>query len=204
MSRRLSKRSNLVDSYAEIDENETLITTSPGRKRTPKKKTTPSRKGLEIAVDEHIETTKRETENNSVKVEEVEPAIVATVVKNSPGKRKREVKAEEINAITAAVEAEGKKKVKVKSKRKVEAEEEDIEEGGEKKVKKKRKTKEEKEAEMVPLAARTSVHTLKRAIYIGAHVSAAGGNACSYIPWFLLSCFIPLPSANRSAWLRSP
>lgn len=40
---------------------------------------------------------------------------------------------------------------------------------------KKRKTKEEKEAEAMPLAARTAVSSLKKAMYIGAHVSGAGG-----------------------------
>ncbi|KAI7781157.1 dna-(apurinic or apyrimidinic site) lyase 1 [Diaporthe eres] len=40
---------------------------------------------------------------------------------------------------------------------------------------KKRKTKKEKEAEAMPLAARTAVSSLKRAMYIGAHVSGAGG-----------------------------
>lgn len=40
---------------------------------------------------------------------------------------------------------------------------------------KKRKTKQEKEAEAMPLAGRTAVSSLKRAMYIGAHVSGAGG-----------------------------
>ena len=48
-------------------------------------------------------------------------------------------------------------------------------EAGEKKVTKKRKTREEKEAEAMPLAARTVVEGLKKTMYIGAHVSGAGG-----------------------------
>ncbi|CAM6109391.1 unnamed protein product [Calypogeia fissa] len=57
-----------------------------------------------------------------------------------------------------------------------EKEDEEIEDGADTpKAKTKRKTKEEKEAEAMPLAARTSVETLKRAMYIGAHVSGAGG-----------------------------
>lgn len=40
---------------------------------------------------------------------------------------------------------------------------------------KKRKTKEDKDREMLPLAARTAVDSLPKAMYIGAHVSGAGG-----------------------------
>lgn len=47
----------------------------------------------------------------------------------------------------------------------------------EQKVKKKRKTKEEKEAEAMPLAARTAGHKL----FIGAHVSSAGGQSIASI-----------------------
>ena len=53
----------------------------------------------------------------------------------------------------------------------IENREEALEEEGEKPKKRHRKTKEEKEAEMVPLAARTQ--NLK--MFIGAHVSGAGG-----------------------------
>jgi hypothetical protein len=45
----------------------------------------------------------------------------------------------------------------------------------EKPAPKKRKTKKDKEAEAMPLAQRTAVSSLKRAMYIGAHVSGAGG-----------------------------
>ncbi|ROV99952.1 hypothetical protein VMCG_06261 [Cytospora schulzeri] len=60
------------------------------------------------------------------------------------------------------------------------AEEEDEENEDEKKKEvkpqpKKRKTKKEKEDEAMPLAERTVVSSLKRAMYIGAHVSGAGG-----------------------------
>lgn len=40
---------------------------------------------------------------------------------------------------------------------------------------KKRKTKAGKEDENMPLAARTAISSLKKAMYIGAHVSGAGG-----------------------------
>lgn len=69
-----------------------------------------------------------------------------------------------------------KKTTTVKRKLKDEGEEEEDEEGiTEKKVTKKRKTKEEKDAETMPLVDRTLVSTLKKAVHIGAHVSAAGG-----------------------------
>ncbi|KAL3419079.1 apurinic endonuclease [Phlyctema vagabunda] len=67
-------------------------------------------------------------------------------------------------------------KPQAKVKRKTKDTEDDIEENIEdKKVVKKRKTKEEKEAEAMPLAERTLVGTLKKAMHIGAHVSGAGG-----------------------------
>lgn len=65
-----------------------------------------------------------------------------------------------------------KKKVKAESESEGEAE---VDGKPEKKVKKKRKTKEEKEAEAMPLASRTVGHKL----FIGAHVSAAGGQSLS-------------------------
>lgn len=46
---------------------------------------------------------------------------------------------------------------------------------------KKRKTKKDKEEDMAPLAERTAVSSLKKAMYIGAHVSAAGG---TFFPCF--------------------
>lgn len=64
------------------------------------------------------------------------------------------------------------------TKRKARAEDEDDEgddDVDDTKVKKKRKTKEEKEAEAMPLAARTAIGTLKKAMHIGAHISGAGG-----------------------------
>ncbi|ESZ90838.1 hypothetical protein SBOR_8783 [Sclerotinia borealis F-4128] len=62
-------------------------------------------------------------------------------------------------------------------KRKLKDEDEDEEDGtvAEKKVTKKRKTQNEKDAKIMPLADRTLVSTLKKAVHIGAHVSAAGG-----------------------------
>lgn len=72
----------------------------------------------------------------------------------------------------AAVVTKNKAPVKRKLKEEEDEGEEDKEE---KKTTKKRKTKEEKEAETMPLAERTLVSTLKKAVHIGAHVSGAGG-----------------------------
>lgn len=43
--------------------------------------------------------------------------------------------------------------------------------------KKRKTTKKDKEDDMAPLAARTAVSSLKKAMYIGAHVSGAGGKS---------------------------
>lgn len=88
--------------------------------------------------------------------------------------RKKEVKYEEApdsDEQPKPATPKGKKR-KVTVKEEVEVKE-DVD--GEKKAKKKRKTKEEKEAEAMPLAARTVGHKL----FIGAHVSSAGGTLLS-------------------------
>lgn len=51
----------------------------------------------------------------------------------------------------------------------------DLDESKGNKRSKKRKTKEEKDIDAMPLAVRTVVASLKHAMHIGAHVSAAGG-----------------------------
>lgn len=78
-----------------------------------------------------------------------------------------------VKAEVVKEEAESKPK-KSPAKRKAKIEDEDADDT---KVKKKRKTKEEKEAEAMPLAERTAISTLNKAMYFGAHVSAAGGTS---------------------------
>lgn len=111
------------------------------------------------------ETVKTETELNR-----------APSTKSARAARKKEIKYEEepeSDEEPKPATSKGKKrKVKVEEEVKVENGEED--EGGDKKIKRKRKTKEEKEAEAMPLAARTVGHKL----FIGAHVSSAGGRIC--------------------------
>ena len=87
--------------------------------------------------------------------------------------QKRKVKVEE--------EADEEAQAKRGKNRKLEVKEEETAELDgdgevvEKISKRKRKTKEEKEAEAMPLAARTVGHKL----FIGAHVSSAGGQYCT-------------------------
>lgn len=59
------------------------------------------------------------------------------------------------------------------SKRKVKAEADESEE--ETKSKKRKTVKGKSSEDMAPLAARTAISSLKKAMYIGAHVSGAGG-----------------------------
>ncbi|PQE29262.1 apurinic apyrimidinic endonuclease protein [Rutstroemia sp. NJR-2017a BBW] len=134
------------------------------------------------------------------KVEHIEAEVVAKVGRSTPKRSatqkvkyedasddeiiassKSAVKVKQTNS-TKKGAATANKKVSAKRKLKEEDEGEDEEEGEElekitveKKVVKKRKTKEEKEAENMPLAERTLVTTLKKAMHIGAHVSGAGG-----------------------------
>ena len=86
-----------------------------------------------------------------------------------------------INSVKSKVALENApKQKKAPAKRKAKTEDVDDEEGADDtKAKKKRKTKEEKEAEAMPLAARTAIGTLKKAMHIGAHVSGAGGRFSS-------------------------
>ena len=122
-------------------------------KRTPaKKRTAKAGKNLEKTGDGEEVTSKKTPKKRKAKVE-------------SPDQDDRE---------DDVVEAPEKKAAKRKAKAESEDDEQTVD-GDVKKPKKKRKTKEEKEAEDMPLAARTAVQSLKRALYIGAHVSGAGG-----------------------------
>lgn len=95
---------------------------------------------------------------------------VASTPKRATRTRKVKVESEEEEASEEAAKPAPKKR---QSKARVVKEEESGEDvkSTEKPAKKKRKTKEEKEAEAMPLAARTVGHKL----FIGAHVSSAGG-----------------------------
>ena len=90
--------------------------------------------------------------------------------------------APKINSVKSKTVLDPKQK-KTPAKRKAKAEEDDNDEENteNKKTPKKRKTKEEKEAEAMPLATRTLIGGLTKAMHIGAHVSGAGGESpCSF------------------------
>lgn len=123
-------------------------------------------------------TKKRKTASSIVKSETITPTTngtVATTQKRAVRTRKVKTEPEEEAAFSseeALRPTPKKRQPKAKVVKKEEAEEgEELAE--EKPVKKKRKTKEEKEAEAMPLSARTIGHKL----FIGAHVSSAGGQS---------------------------
>lgn len=80
------------------------------------------------------------------------------------------------NGATKPTKAQKPTPKKSAPKRKAESENDEEEpEKAPKAVPKKRKTAKTKEEDTMPLAERTAISSLGRAMYIGAHVSAAGG-----------------------------
>lgn len=77
--------------------------------------------------------------------------------------------------VEVKVEVEKRTVTKRKSAGGAEVKVEEFPEEAKKPAAKRRKTKAEKEEENMPLAARTVITSMKRAMYIGAHVSGAGG-----------------------------
>lgn len=124
-------------------------------------------------------TKKRKTASSSVKsetaTENTNGAVVVTQ-KRTTRTRKIKPEPEEEESTFSSEEAPRptpkKRQTKAKVVKKEEAKEEE-ELAKKKPAKKKRKTKEEKEAEAMPLSARTVGHKL----FIGAHVSSAGGQS---------------------------
>ncbi|EKD20607.1 apurinic endonuclease [Drepanopeziza brunnea f. sp. 'multigermtubi' MB_m1] len=120
-------------------------------------------------------------------------AEAVPVVAKSPAKSKKSAKTKtesdeesepseppskiKINSVKAkALKEDTVPKAKQPAKRKIKDGDDENEDPEEGQSKKKRKTKEEKEAEeAMPVAVRTAVASLKSAMHIGAHVSAAGG-----------------------------
>jgi AP endonuclease-1 len=142
---------------------------------TPKK----GRKVVKVESTKVTVTTKIEkstpTKSRKVKAE-VDPNEEDIAV---PAKLPTKVKVSQVK-VKAVLEGESAPKTKKapapKRKAKTEDDEDEDKEGaGNNKGKKKRKTKQEKEAEAMPLAERTAIGALKKAMHIGAHVSAAGG-----------------------------
>ena len=135
------------------------------------KPTAAKKRKIAIAQTSKGNTAKKEVKEDDDNDEKVRPAPKRQTRKKAAVKEEEEeeVGAEEAEDLKPAPKKQPRKKVAVK--------EETTEADGDepaavaKPAAKKRKTKEEKEAEAMPLAARTIGHKL----FIGAHVSSAGG-----------------------------
>lgn len=147
----------------------------------------PKRKQTADAANEESKVSQKSNDTSEkrrkVKAEAQETEAIASQTTQLPGKPRtaRKVKTEVKEELEEDAQQDNQSGTPAKQRRrkvkevKQEEEEKDIEEDGavvQKKAKAKRKTKAEKEAEAMPLAARTIGHQL----YIGAHVSAAGGS----------------------------
>lgn len=169
-----------------------LLTSNSSTREMPRRssrKTDTDAVGTEVAET----TTPRKTRQASVKVEtvEVDAKIEPSPAKSLKKRAKSEAALDSESLISGKESSSGLKIARVKAdevvgeaqtpkqrprKRIATADDDDDAVADKaKKTTKKRKTKEEKEGEAMPLAARTVVGTLKNAMHIGAHVSAAGG-----------------------------
>jgi AP endonuclease-1 len=172
MPRRSRRNATTVLSYSEVSRTNNII--RPTRSRPSPQKGRKSVAEEQLAVKEapkagmgKIASSQRQkkrgatAENNST-----------MIAVKSPWKSKI---TKELEGSRAIISRTGNKKASLVrskmpgAKRKVEIEE--VSETEDKKVKK-QKTK---ESESLPLATRTPIQALKRAMYIGAHVSGAGG-----------------------------
>jgi len=183
MSRGSSRKVNNLASYTEIDEIPKQAAEEKVNKRSPNKKA--SRTNNEEQVDIVTESVTSEVHiKQSDRVGTIDLAVGAVTVvsvEKSPKKRKSiEVDANESDLKKPMPTDSVESPKRAKTKRKAEIDENPDQEHNSKNIKRKRKTKEEKETEAMPLAARTPIQSLKRAIYIGAHVSGAGGK-CFHI-----------------------
>jgi len=156
MSRRSSKKLNVQNTA--VDNDGPTITPKKGRKVVPVQTTT--------VITEIKTTSKAKPKKQVISDVDTDDEPLSAAVKQTATSRK----INRVRAKTVPEEEEVPKKATAKRKAKVEKEDVD------RKAPKKRKTKEEKEAETMPLATRTLVGTLKKAMRIGAHVSGAGGN----------------------------
>lgn len=161
MSRRASRQADKPASKENLEE--TIV--------SPTSKAQRGRKAVLVKFEEKVVTTSTGANIKSSKQQKVKAEISDNKIHQepevSPPKRK-------INSVKGKAFLEETEAQKTPAKRKAKKEE-DEDEVDNTKTKKKRKTKEEKEAEAMPIATRTSVATLKKAMRIGAHVSGAGG-----------------------------
>jgi len=171
MSRRSSRKVSHLPSYEEEDDA-TVTATEVVIKATKSPK-----RGRKSVLEEQILVNEQEvtaTDSKTAKHVQVEKAGSVINVNKSPTKSKVKAETIEIENETILQSAPETKTVG-NTKRKAKVEDPPNEDRENKKVTKKRKTKEDKDAESMPLATRTPVSALKKAMYIGAHVSAAGG-----------------------------
>jgi hypothetical protein len=163
MSRGSSRKVDNLASYTEIDEIPKQAAEEKVNKRSPNKKA--SRTNNEEQVDIVTESVTSEVHiKQSDRVGTIDLAVGAVTVvsvEKSPKKRKSiEVDANESDLKKPMPTDSVESPKRAKTKRKAEID--------------------EKETEAMPFAARTPIQSLKRAIYIGAHVSGAGGK-CFHI-----------------------
>lgn len=126
-------------------------------RKSPRKKATAA---VAQAEDKTVEKKSDKVNGAAKKTKAKAPAAAA----RTTGRKRKAVKEEETDGKDADEDHE------------CDSHGEEAEEA-KKPVPKKRKTakKENKDEDMAPLAERTAVSSLKKAMYIGAHVSAAGG-----------------------------
>jgi AP endonuclease-1 len=168
MPRRSSKRTEIE--ISEIESSEAVITPKKGRGAVEVETQTVENWTGKVEITTKTEKSSKPRILPELKLEIDSDEELLATPKKSLAKSK-------VNGITpdqlSNLEADSKpKKALAKRKVKIEDNDDDTEE---KKAPKKRKTKEEKEAEAMPLAARALIGSLKQAMYIGAHVSGAGG-----------------------------
>ncbi|KFX91850.1 hypothetical protein O988_07555 [Pseudogymnoascus sp. VKM F-3808] len=150
------------------------------------------RSSRKSAIASYAETPDREIEKGVVEIdEEVSQETVTKKQGGKPAAVKKETDSATVNGKTEVAKPSKPTTAKRKGvhqdddispppKRKIKDEEEDSSDEKTtakpaKKPVKKRKTKEETENDAMPVAARSAVAALKRKMYIGAHISAAGG-----------------------------
>lgn len=152
-----------------------------GTRKTARRSVKDTPKG-EAPGEASASTRKNIARSRAIKAEEKEAvpvgeeALEATPKKNQ--RKLRAIKQEQMESEEEDTKPAPKGRAKKKADTKPTPEKADGEtKTVEKPAKKKRKTKEEKEAEAMPLAARTVGHKL----FIGAHVSSAGGQYYAHI-----------------------
>jgi hypothetical protein len=175
MPRKSSRNTTAIPLYSEVSRTDEAIKSTRSRpppkdRRSVAEEQVAAKEAPEAGMGKVVSPQRRKKREVTTKTNPTKPTETMAVRK-SP--RKSGVTKElESSLETVSREASPVESKKPGAKRKVEIGE--VHETEDKKVKK-RKTKGDKENESSPPATRTSIQTLKRAMYIGAHVSSAGG-----------------------------